>query len=247
MPRTSNRPRRSSHLHIPSAFELFTPSKNLVLDNIWIFGPLYAVPFIFWLHSWIWSPIPGQRVRIWQHSDSFSAGWPGSPAPAYPFYLLVGFNLLWLILTFAVGSIAQMMSNAAQLDAVERRPLDFQDLWQVVKKQGWSLLKLYIVMSVIIMIGLVLFIIPGLIFIRRYLLAPYVMLERKTGILDSLKQSAALSKANTGAIWGVLGVMLLISLVGFVPIIGGLASFALGCLYSLAPAMRYQQLKRLTN
>ncbi|HET7529159.1 MAG TPA: hypothetical protein VFJ84_02955 [Candidatus Saccharimonadales bacterium] len=245
MSRTNNRPRRSSHLHIPGAFDLFGPSKRLVLDNIWIFGPLYAVPFIFWLHSWIWSPIPGQHVRFWQHSDLFSAGLSGSPAPAYPFYLLVGFNLLWLILALFIGGVIQIMTNAAQLDAVEHRTLDFQDLWQVVRKQGWPLFKLYVAMTAIIIGGLILLIVPGLIFIRRYMLAPYVMLERNTDVSESLKRSAELSGANPGAVWGIMGVMLLISLAGAVPYIGGLVSFVLGCLYSLAPVMRYQQLKRL--
>jgi hypothetical protein len=60
-----------------------------------------------------------------------------------------------------------------------------------------------------------------------------------------MDQSAALSKANTGAIWGVIGVMFLIGLANIVPIIGGLIAFIFGALYSVAPALRYQQLKKL--
>jgi hypothetical protein len=245
MARTSNRPRRTSQLNLPSAFDLFTPSKEIVLNNIWIFGPLYAVPFIFWVHNWLWAPLPGQHTHIWQHTGNLSGGLAGGPLPNYPTLLLVGFSLLWLVLAIVIGTVAQIMSQAAQLDASENRHLDFQNLWQVVKQMGWRLLGLYIVMIVLVFVGFLLLIVPGVIMLRRYFLAPYVMIEKNTGIRESLDRSAELSQINTGSIYGILGVMFLISLVGILPFIGGLASFALGALYSIAPALRYQQLKKL--
>ncbi|HET6864178.1 MAG TPA: hypothetical protein VFH37_03210 [Candidatus Saccharimonadales bacterium] len=245
MARTSRRARRNSPFHLPIAFELFTPSKEIVLNNIWIFGPLYAVPLIFYIHSWIWSPLPHQSVHWWQHSDNLSPGWTGSTLPTYLTFLVVGFSLLWFIIIFAIGTIVQIMSQAAQLDAVEKKPLDFQDLWKIVKELGWRMFGLYITLAVIVVVGLLLLVIPGLIMIRRYIFAPFIMLEKKTGIRESLDRSADLSRLNTGSVWGLLGVMFLISLVNIVPIIGGLASFALGALYSVAPALRYQQLKQL--
>lgn len=245
MARTSRRARRTSPLHLPGAFDLFTPSKEIVLRNIWIFGPLYAVPFIFWIHSWIWSPLPNQHVSWWHDSGGFSSAWPGGPLPTYSTFLLVGFSLLWFVIIAALGTVTQIMSQAAQLQAAEAKRLDFQSLWRVVKELGWRMLGLYIVMGLIILIGLILLIIPGLILIRRYFLAPYVMLDKKVGIQEALGQSAALSKINTSSIWGIIGVMFLIGLINIIPIIGGLVSFALGALYSIAPALRYQQLKRL--
>jgi len=245
MARTSKRARRNSPFYLPSAFDLFTPSKELVLKHIWIFGPLYAVPFVFYIHSWIWSPLPNQHIRIWQHSSGFSSGWPGSPWPSYFTFLAIGFSLLWLLIIGIVGTIAQIMAQAAQLEAAGRKHVDFSQLWDVVKKRGWRMFGLYVVMGVIITIGFILLVIPGLIFIRRYILAPYVMLERNIGIMDSLNESAALSKLNPGAIWGVMGVMFLIGLMNIIPIIGGLAAFAFGSLYSVAPALRYRQLNKL--
>ncbi len=245
MARTNSRPRKTSPLNLPGAFELFRPSKEIVLKNIWIFGPLYAVPFIFWIHSWIWSPLPNQHVSWWHSGGGFSSGWPGGPLPTYSTFLLIGFSLLWFVIIGALGTIAQIMSQAAQLDAAKGKNLDFQNLWSVVKELGWRMLGLYAVTGLIILAGLILLIVPGLIFIRRYFLASYIMLDKKTGIRESLDQSAALSKVNSGSIWGVIGVMFLIGLVNIVPIIGGLGSFALGSLYSIAPAMRYQQLKAI--
>jgi hypothetical protein len=245
MARTSRRARRNSPLYLPSAFDLFTPSKELVLKHIWIFGPLYAVPLIFYIHSWMWAPLPNQHVSFWHNADGFSSGWPGGTLPSYLTFMTVGFSLLWFVIILAAGTIAQIMSQAAQLRASQDHELDYRHLWQTVREQGWQLFGLYIVTALIILVGLILLIVPGLIFIRRYFLAPYVMIDKKLGIADSLSESAALTKVNTGSVWGVIGVMFLIGLLNILPYIGGLAAFGFGVLYSVAPALRYQQLKKL--
>ncbi len=245
MARTSRRARRTSPLNLPSAFDLFTPSKDLVLKNIWIFGPLYAVPFIFWIHSWIWSPLPSQHAGWWTHGSSFSSGWPGAPLPAYTTFSLVGFSLLWFLLIVIIGTIVNFISLAAQLEAAEDKPLDFKDLWLLVKPVGWRLVGLYLIVGLIVLVGLILLIVPGLILLRRYFLAPYVMLDKRCGIQEAMDKSAELSRLNTGSVWGIIGVMFLIGLANIIPIIGGLASFTLGSLYSVAPALRYRQLVRV--
>lgn len=239
MVQTSRRARRTSPLYLPGAFDLFTPSKELVLRNIWIFGPLYAIYFIFYLHSWIWTPKPGQNVELWQNAHGFSTAWPGAPLPTYLTFMVVGLSILWFVIIGFIGTAVQVMSQRAQLDAVHGKPLHFKYLFATVREIGWRMLGLYVLSTLAIVFSL-------FILTRRYLLAPYVMLEKKTGILESMRLSSELSNRNPGAVWGVVGVMVLIGLVNIVPIIGGLASFMIGSLYSLAPAIRFQQLKKLT-
>jgi hypothetical protein len=246
MARTSKGARRTSAFYLPGAFDLFASSKDLVLKNIWIFAPLYSIPLIFYIHSWIWSPQPNQHIALWHRSDGFSSAWTGSPWPSYLTYLSIGFSLLWLVIILFVGTAAQIMSQKAQLEAAEDKPINFRHLWTTVQELGWRLFGLYLVMGIIIAVGLILLIVPGLIFIRRYFLAPYIMLEKKTSITESLSRSADLTRLNTGAIWGVIGVMFLIGLLNIVPIFGGLAAYVFGALYSVAPALRYQQLRKLS-
>jgi len=174
----------------------------------------------------------------WYQSSDFNWSSAGSALPVYPSLLFIGFSLLWLVIIMAAGTIVQIMSQAAQLRATEDEPLSFESLWPYVKELGWRMLGLYIVSGLAIVFTL-------FIFARRYLLAPYVMLEKKTGIIESMKISSELSARNPGSVWGVIGVIVLIALVGAVPILGGIVSFVLGSLYSVAPAMRYQQLKKL--
>jgi hypothetical protein len=244
MARTSKKARRTSPLNLPSAFELFSPSKEIVLKNIWIFGPLFAVSLVFSIHGWLWSPPPNQHVGWWHNAYGFGASQPGSPFPDFS-AVLVGFSLLWFVFVIIAAVVTSIMTQAAQLDAVEHRRLDFQVLGKTATELGLRMLGLYVVTILIVLVGLVLFIVPGLIFIRRYFLAPYVMLDKKVGIREALEESAALSKLNTWAIWGVFGVMILISLIGIIPFIGSIVAFVVGCLYSVAPAIRYHQLKQL--
>ncbi len=239
MSRTSRRGRKNSPLYLPSAFDLFNPSKELVLKNIWIFGPLYAVFFVFYIHSWIWTPKPGQDEHLWQNTHGFSTAWSGAPLPTYLTFMAVGLSIMWFIIIFFIGTSAQIMSQRAQLDAAAGKPLHFKHLFAPVREIGWRMLGLYIVVTLAVIFSF-------FILARRYLLAPYIMLEKKTGILQSMKISSEISGRNPRAVWGVIGVMLLIGLVNIIPIAGGLISFVIGGLYSVAPALRYQQLRKLT-
>lgn len=245
MARTRNRPRQSSPLNLPSAFQLFKPSKELVLKHIWIFGPLYAVPVLFWVHSWIWAPAtPLVGNEWWTKFYGLDSGWGNSPISSWS-DAFVGSSILWFLMAAIGGTIAQFMVTIAALKATEGKSLNFNNLWQVVKKIGWRLLGLYLLVSLFILCGLILLIIPGLIMIRRYFLAPYVLIDKNCGIREAMDRSAAMSKPYSGTIWGIIGVMILIAFVGLVPIIGGLTSLVLGMLYVVAPALRYQQLKKL--
>ena len=246
MTRTSQRARRTSPLNLPGAFELFTLSKDIVMKNLWIFGPLYAVPVLLGLHSWIWTP--ANSTTPWYLQSSWAGpGFSSASFPVYADYLLVGFSILWGIFVLAAGFTAQIMSQKAQLDGTEDRNLNFAHLWAAVKQTGWRLVGLYLLVGLYVLVGLVLLIIPGIIMIRRYSLAPYVMLDKKTGIRQSMEISAKITKPFSGAIYRVYGVMALIGIIAFIPYVGWLVSFVLGVLYSVALALRYQQLKKLAS
>ena len=245
------RARRSSPLYLPSALELFKPSRDIITNNFGIFGPLFIIPLIFWLHSWVWIPATGGHYWFRFSDASYSL----SAFPAAYFDAFVGFSILWLIITVAFGTLVQIMLQRAQLDAVEHKKSTLSHLWAVAKQFAPKMFGLYAVLGILIgggvLLGLTVSIvfyllcIPGLIMLRRYIFAPYVMLERKCGIVDAMAGSATLSNLNRGAVWGVIGVLAIIGLIGLVPIVGSIASFTLGVLYSAAPAIRYQQLKKL--
>ena len=72
------------------------------------------------------------------------------------------------------------------------------------------------------------------------------MASEDLGVLDAMRRSAELSKGRWKQIWGVILVMILISVVPsiFFGRVGSLVATLLGAAYSVAPALRYLELKR---
>lgn len=109
----------------------------------------------------------------------------------------------------------------------------------------WRLLGLSIVFGVMLTIGFFLFIIPGIIVLRRYFLSFYYLIDKDLDIKTAMRKSAASSVKNSWAIYGVLGVGLLFGLFGLIPGIGTIIGVILQFLYSVAPALRYHEMKKL--
>lgn len=231
-----NKPRRTSPLYLPGAFDLFTPSKNIVMNNLGVFSILYLLPLMFLLSNWASRPSRAAKDAHYASGFSFTG---------FPLYGSIATISLIAIVGIALTVMVQIMTNKAELDGAQDKKISMDKLWATLKEMGWKMLGLYVVMSLVIIAGFILFIIPGFFMIRRYFLAPYVMLDKKCGISEAMQRSAKLSLIDTGSVWGILGVMLLIGLVSIVPYAGELLSFVLGMLYSVAPAIRYTQLKKL--
>ena len=249
--------RRGSPLHLTGAFDLFKPSKEIILKNIWVFGPLYAVPVIFWIHSWIWSPAspagPHWSTNLYGHG-SLNGSWATTPLSNLP-STFIGFSVLWFLIIVVIGTVAQLMTIIALYEGSENKALSFDKLWRATKKFGWRLIGLYLLTGLYTVVGFILLIFPGLVMIRRYFLAPYVMLDKDCGIREAMEHSATISKPSADSsdwtiysrgVWNIIGVMILIGFIGIIPFIGTLIAFIIGMFYAVAPALRYQELKKIS-
>jgi TRAP-type C4-dicarboxylate transport system permease large subunit len=102
-------------------------------------------------------------------------------------------------------------------------------------------------MVVIIVVGFLLLIVPGVIAVGRLAMAPFIMIDKKAGIEDALKQSNELGRKYFGKVWAVVGVTILISvltaIISGIPVLGPLAGTAIAISYSVILALRYKQLK----
>jgi hypothetical protein len=242
------RARAGSPLYLHTAPELFGKSRRVVWKNIWVFAPLNLLPFIYTFHAWVWTPALGSHngEHHWTRYSWLGSGFSSS-LPQYAWYSIVGFSLMWLLFVLTIGTLIQIMTQEAQLQAAEDRPLYFGRLFSAAKDIFIRMFGLYIVMAVIIGVGLAFFIIPGLYFLRRYFLAPYVMMNTQCSIREALERSTELSNKDPRSIWSIIGVMVLIGLFNIFPFVGWMISFVLGMLFSAAPALRYRELKRLVT
>jgi hypothetical protein len=242
---SKSRARLGSPLRLHGSFELFGLSAKLVQKNIWIFAPLFALPLLFTFHAWEWTPALGGNLgHHWTRYSWLGSGFSSS-IPYFLWYSLIGYSILWLVFVVLAGTAVQIMIQQAQLEAIEKKPLDLVRLWRSAKANYRNMLGLYLLMGLYILAGLILFIIPGLIMLRRYFLAPYVMLDTKCDIKTAMERSAEIGNPYSGYIWGVIVVMTFIGLLNAIPGVGWMVAFALGMFYCAAPALRYQELKEV--
>lgn len=200
---------------LQSAFNLFEPSTKAVLRSPGAYFIFYVIPFILFTAA---SAIDIETQRT---------DYVTSLAFATFVSLLLYPPLVYTYLRSAHGKTVSV------LDAVRKSYRSF-----------WPLLGLTLITGFIILIGLLLFIVPGVIMLRRYLLSPYYLIEEKLSIKDAMTRSAEESKVYQGSVYGVIGVILLIALIGVVTQVGLVVSAILQLLYAAAPAIRYLEIKK---
>lgn len=212
------------------ALDLFKPSKQAVLKNLTVFLLIIFLPgFLTYL---------GDLVNG-QSSFTFNTYFKSAESDnsAGLFYLLGG---LLGILLLPAGSYLELLASKG-------KDLSVSEAINGSLKYFWRIIGLVIVSIIIIALGFLLLIVPGLIAIQRLFLAPYFLINQDLSIKEALRASSEASKNHAGAIWGIIGVFILLSLTGFIPLVGGILSGILITLYSCAPAMRYLEFKALSK
>jgi len=119
--------------------------------------------------------------------------------------LYIGIPLQFLNLAWQ--SILGMGVLSICLKLYDQKPVEISDLWSCIPKiLDYIIVKF--AYSLIVGIGLVLLIIPGLIWAMQFYLASYLVVDRGTGAIAALKGSSAITR---GAKWdlGVFASVLL--------------------------------------
>ncbi len=109
-----------------------------------------------------------------------------------------------------------------------------------------GLMALFFIMLFLVAGGLVLFIVPGLIALRAFCLAPFYYLDSqgRLGAIGALRKSAKESKKYRWAIYVTIGIFMLFSLVSVFGLPGQILSAILVLLYGPAFALRHREIAR---
>jgi hypothetical protein len=212
------------------SFELFGPSKDVVFKNLdtllWILVlPLLYFMFINLASYFVNGP-------SWERNTTVSAE----------------FTLITTLLIVIGAFITLMLYPALQftlLKGAQGKKVSLGEAWQGGLKYFWRIIGLSLAVGLIVTFGLILFIIPGLIFLRRYYLSPFYLIDKNIGIGEAMSLSARDSKPVSGYIYGLFGVQVVFGLIGAVPLVGNIISTVLAALYSAGPALRYEEIKKL--
>lgn len=111
----------------------------------------------------------------------------------------------------------------------------------------WRLILVGLAVGLAVLAGLALFIVPGLIFLRRYFLAAYFVIDENLGIREAMVRSSLTSKPVRRAVWSMLFWLalifcLMIASTNLIPVYGPVVASLLGILYLFLPALRYQEM-----
>lgn len=98
--------------------------------------------------------------------------------------------------------------------------LTVSDLW--APAYFWSYLLASLVVGLMIVGGLILLIIPGIIFAIRYMFVPYLVIDRGLGFRKAMKESRRITYGHKWQLLGLLGVLGLFNLVGLLALVVGL-------------------------
>lgn len=156
--------------------------------------------------------------------------------------LIATIGALWALLTYA-GFIL-FAALTAQGKVISTRDAFTQGLQRFFPLIGASLL-----VGLITFLGFIALVVPGLVFLRRYYLTPYYVVERGYGPLQAMKRSSADSKPVSAWVWGTIGVTavfaLASSMLGAIPILGTIAGVIVSYVYIYGTALRYCEVVRL--
>ena len=216
-----------------SAFDLVPRSFELVSKYLPLFALVSSAPLLMT----VLSAVNSKEVEV-----------GSSLSPGLLFQSALGMAPAVALILGIISIVLQTMALGLVLKAAQEKPTNVNELTEVARKFSLKYLGLSILSGLVIVLGFVLLIVPGFIAITRLFLAPYVMVSENLGVVESMKRSSELSKGNAGAIWGIIGVTILLGIIGQIlgfisPVVGAVVASLLGIGYSVAPAIRYLELK----
>jgi len=210
---------------LPSAFDLFGPSVSIIKNNLVGFLILVGIPLVL--------------ILVGQGPDLVKGAHAGNTVT-----INGGLGTL-----AGIGGILALIAGPGVIVMELMGTRKESITWDAALKQGlsifWRYLGLTILTGIILVISFILLIVPFFIVAPRLMLAPYFLIDKKMGIIDSLKASWDAYKAHKGT-WGIIGVFILINLPSIIPFVGWLVSNVLTFLYGPSLAVRYQQVLNLS-
>ncbi len=117
--------------------------------------------------------------------------------------------------------VAKMGATNLVLRAQENtESLGFGDLW--APHPFWKYIGASILVGIIVVIGFILLIVPGIIWALRYMFAPYLVMDRKLKPFEALKESARITNGHKWQLLGLIGLIVLINILGALCLLVGL-------------------------
>jgi uncharacterized membrane protein len=130
-------------------------------------------------------------------------------------------SILGFVVNIALGTLLSMGATAFYLVAHDNP--DTADLTLLWHPQPFlKYLGMYILVALVIGIGLILLIVPGIIFALMFMFAPFIVIERELGPIDAMSESSRITRGHRWPLLGLLGLLILINVAGLLALVVGL-------------------------
>ncbi len=134
------------------------------------------------------------------------------------------FGILGLAYAILVNDPIEWGVDFAYLKAARGNKPEITDMFEAFKNY-WNTVLANVLVSVIVVLGLVLLIVPGIIFACKLAFTPYLVVDRKMAVIDAVKESRRMTEGHA---WKVF----LIGLLAIPIIIAGLICLIMGVIIS---------------
>jgi hypothetical protein len=181
---------RNKNEFIPKA----GPSYNKGWDVIWkTFIELFVVSLVYMVIS-----IPTGTMK-----------WEGDQFHWY-FIPLIGFGICYGV--FLMGPIKYGVKWVF-LKAVRQEKINIKDMFSVFERNYWNAVLANLLVGIIIGFGIVMLIVPGIIFACRLAFVPYLVMDQKMDVMDALRASWEMTRGHGWSIFamGLLAIPIIIA------------------------------------
>ena len=217
-------PQTPSHRLLLTAFKL-------VRRHLWPVTVIIAIPGLLGqLGGTLVGGIDPNLMLTRGPSDAEAAG-----------FLLQVIAVVWLFFSFAAYLYFQLRS----IGGIAPRIIE---CYRIGNRYILRLIGLYIFIVLAVGIGLLLLVVPGLIAIRRYCLAPYFLMDEGLGIRQAMQHSAAATKPKPVRrhVWSTLLLVVVVLATGLLATkyaspYGIVVTVLASIVYPLLMALRYQE------
>lgn len=156
---------------------------------------------------------------------------------------------IWMVLLLALLIIWAVILLAAftkyALQTAKGQEISLRQALSVGYQKALGYVGLMIVTAAIVLGGLVLLIIPGLIFMYWFLLAPYIYIDQDVSITEAMRQSKKIATTQPAEIVGVMSLGIALSMGSVVPLLGFFYSIIFNVVWYVAWSYRYLSAQEL--
>jgi uncharacterized membrane protein len=130
-------------------------------------------------------------------------------------------SIVGSVISFGLGTLISMGATAFFLAAHDNPDaVDLSSLWH--PRPFWKYLGASILLGLAVGIGLVLLIVPGIIFMLMFMIVTFIVIDRELGPIEAMTES---KRITHGYKWSLLGfslVLVLVNLLGILALVVGL-------------------------